>query len=61
MTGPSSEAPETNASPDDKSRIDGLEAIPFRLKIAFDPSLPKTDGMPTLRNQIDEFLAIYKP
>lgn len=42
---------------EDKRRLDGLESIPYQLEIVCKQSRPKTEGLPTLREQIDYFLA----
>ena len=42
---------------EDKRRLDGLEAIPHQLEIVCKQSRPKTEGLPTLREQIDFFLS----
>ena len=42
---------------EDRRRLDGLESIPHQLAIVCKQSRPKTEGMPTLREQIDLFLS----
>jgi hypothetical protein len=42
---------------DDRRRLDGLESIPHQLEIVCKQSRSKTEGMPTLREQIDLFLS----
>ncbi|MBU3720732.1 MAG: hypothetical protein FGM22_08250 [Burkholderiaceae bacterium] len=42
---------------DDKARLDGLEDVPFALEIVCKRSQPKSDSMPSLRDQIDFFLS----
>lgn len=44
----------------DRKRLDGLEALPGQFKLSYDPEQPKTDGVPSLRSQIDYFLAQNK-
>lgn len=42
---------------EDKRRLDGLEATPYQLEIVCKQSRPKTQGLPTLREQIDFYLS----
>ena len=48
---------ENTALLEDRRRLDGLEAIPYQLEIVVKTSRPKTEGLPTLREQIDQFLS----
>ena len=44
----------------DTMRLDGLEAVPFAIEIKYNLDQPKADSVPSLRSQIDAFLAQYK-
>lgn len=39
----------------DHERLNQIEAYPYRINLAYDPTTPKDTGLPTLRQQIDWF------
>jgi hypothetical protein len=39
----------------DHDRLNQIEAYPYRINLAYDPTTPKDTGMPTIREEIDYF------